>query len=240
MYSLYIRLLLYKFYVLWYFILMNSLTARLESALKAAQQLDDPDQDCVQANNETAVLAPLGDDCEINFTTKPGYVYPANSIVVPDVQEYRALLSHELLDPRRSLREAQREGIIQHEYEHWLASLVLGATVNAFGVYVNQASEDAIVFQPFHHAELVTTKLGRAAIFAHPKTPSPSDISELITMGYEGVEDVHERIIANNKRHWQSNEGRTLPEPLSLATPLPNRLQFEAMILQPHNTTNPY
>lgn len=198
---------------------MHGLTERLESALEAARQSGTSNQVWVETTNETSAVALLDDDCEINFAARPDYVEPANSVIVPTIQDYRALLSHELLDPNGSLSGAIRERIIRHEYEHSLASLVLEATVNAFGIYVNETPQKQIAFQPFHHVEVKTTKLGRAAIFAHPRALSDGDISQLALMGYDGAQDVHERVTANNRRYWRNGKGRVLPLPMSIATP---------------------
>lgn len=99
------------------------------------------------------------------------------------------------------------EYAVLHEGEHWAAAQILGARSGRFGLLFNlvassTGAESKLRYQPFFMARgLVTTKLGAALIAGYPSEPSEGDILDIMSFGYEGLEQIAAKALAANIRN---------------------------------------
>jgi hypothetical protein len=105
------------------------------------------------------------------------------------------------------------QDIAVHEAQHGYAAKVQDADRVGFVVYRRLNAAGERIIQMAETADIRTTKLGRAAILAHPDEPSPNDLDGLQAMGYEDVHEVGSRITEHNQR----GQGLYIPVPRAYA-----------------------
>lgn len=92
------------------------------------------------------------------------------------------------------------ESQVQHEIQHGRAARLAGFSLGLYSLGTWE-SENSLDWQVAHAAlkpTRVLTKLGLASIVAAPERLSSGDHQSLERLGYVGVDDVAERVIAHN------------------------------------------
>ena len=103
---------------------------------------------------------------------------------------------------------------IRHEGQHHVAARIICAKYLVFGVEIITGFPNnfEVTYTPFHRyrPRQGTTLLESAAVAAYPVDPSLSDVEAVYSFGFDGIEDVAERAMWNNR-----TTSRHIPVPLS-------------------------
>lgn len=161
-------------------------------------------------------LIETADDFPVFWNCLPEHkTVPDDIILVPDVVEL-GVLSHEVVEAARG-DHTRIDNDLAHEEHHAYVARELGASSILYGMRLfrmRQGVNERMGYQPLVRClDLETTRIGIAALVAHPEVPSTDDITELQSLGYTGnLYEIKERIARYNDTHEDQ-----LPIPLSFA-----------------------
>ena len=122
-----------------------------------------------------------------------------------------------------SLDPSYVAGSQQHEYQHALAAQRLGATTIKMGIYVYRIEQagtaDQLCVQPFAACiDFKTTKLADALIAGFAIEPSDDDKKKVLSYGYDGIDELAERVMRHNRDRKDPATGLFYPVPLGYST----------------------
>lgn len=148
----------------------------------------------------------LPDNGNIHLRSRPGKLleYFLNTCqFFDDEDSYANALNAVTNDPLNTDR------IVRHETQHLTVAKQVGVEMAKYTLQLDTVGKLKEVSISMWGGDI--PKLAVAAIFAAPVDPSESDKADITRLGYEGIEDIGDRVIEWNR----NNSGVHIPVPFS-------------------------